>query len=83
MITTTLQNLKFTRIIVAFIFITGFINVIISISHIIAQKLVLPGLEPGTFRVLSERDNHYTTELLNTSSNMQKIEAQSVHVSHT
>ena len=25
--------------------------------------LVPPGLEPGTFRVLSERDNHYTTEL--------------------
>ena len=21
-----------------------------------------PGLEPGTFRVLGERDNHYTTE---------------------
>ena len=27
------------------------------------KKLVPPGLEPGTFRVLSERDNHYTTEL--------------------
>ena len=23
-----------------------------------------PGLEPGTFRVLGERDNHYTTESL-------------------
>ena len=23
-----------------------------------------PGLEPGTFRVLGERDNHYTTETL-------------------
>ena len=26
------------------------------------KTLVLPGLEPGTFRVLGERDNHYTTE---------------------
>ena len=27
------------------------------------QKLVFPpGFEPGTFRVLGERDNHYTTE---------------------
>ena len=25
-------------------------------------KLFPPGLEPGTFRVLGERDNHYTTE---------------------
>ena len=25
-------------------------------------KLIPPGLEPGTFRVLGERDNHYTTE---------------------
>lgn len=23
-----------------------------------------PGLEPGTFRVLGERDDHYTTETL-------------------
>ena len=28
------------------------------------KTLVPPGLEPGTFRVLSERDNHYTSELL-------------------
>ena len=27
------------------------------------KNLVPPGLEPGTFRVLSERDNHYTMEL--------------------
>ena len=28
------------------------------------QKYTLfpPGLEPGTFRVLGERDDHYTTE---------------------
>ena len=26
------------------------------------KKLFPPGLEPGTFRVLGERDNHYTTE---------------------
>ena len=30
----------------------------------IEKNLVPPGLEPGTFRVLSERDNHYTTELI-------------------
>ena len=29
-----------------------------------AAKLFPPGLEPGTFRVLGERDNHYTTETL-------------------
>ena len=26
------------------------------------KYLFPPGLEPGTFRVLGERDNHYTTE---------------------
>ena len=26
------------------------------------QGMFPPGLEPGTFRVLGERDNHYTTE---------------------
>ena len=26
------------------------------------QKVISPGLEPGTFRVLGERDNHYTTK---------------------
>ena len=26
------------------------------------KELFPPGLEPGTFRVLGERDNHYTTE---------------------
>ena len=26
------------------------------------EDLFPPGLEPGTFRVLGERDNHYTTE---------------------
>ena len=32
--------------------------------HVWVEKhLVPPGLEPGTFRVLSERDNHYTMEL--------------------
>ena len=34
------------------------------------RKLIIkfmfpPGLEPGTFRVLGERDNHYTTETRN------------------
>ena len=35
------------------------------ISHywlLLMKKLFPPGLEPGTFRVLGERDNHYTTE---------------------
>ena len=26
------------------------------------EGLFPPGLEPGTFRVLGERDNHYTTQ---------------------
>ena len=26
------------------------------------ENMFPPGLEPGTFRVLGERDNHYTTE---------------------
>ena len=26
--------------------------------------MFLPGFEPGTFRVLGERDDHYTTETL-------------------
>ena len=35
-----------------------------SVELIILPKLLVPpGLEPGTFRVLSERDNHYTMEL--------------------
>ena len=28
----------------------------------IDKNMIPPGLEPGTFRVLGERDNHYTTE---------------------
>ena len=28
----------------------------------IYKSMFPPGLEPGTFRVLGERDNHYTTE---------------------
>ena len=30
--------------------------------------MFLPGFEPGTFRVLGERDNHYTTETLHSCS---------------
>ena len=33
-------------------------------SNQFRKILVPPGLEPGTFRVLSERDNHYTTGLV-------------------
>ena len=32
-----------------------------------------PGLEPGTFRVLGERDNHYTTETLGPSGRVRII----------
>ena len=28
----------------------------------VTKSMIPPGLEPGTFRVLGERDNHYTTE---------------------
>ena len=31
------------------------------------QRLFPPRLELGTFRVLGERDNHYTTETLSTN----------------
>ena len=30
--------------------------------EIFSKRMFPPGLEPGTFRVLGERDNHYTTE---------------------
>ena len=30
-----------------------------------------PGLEPGTFRVLGERDNHYTTETVAMSTGLR------------
>ena len=30
--------------------------------HSWCSKLIPPGLEPGTLRVLDARDNHYTTE---------------------
>jgi hypothetical protein len=32
------------------------------ITDINEKNMFPPGLEPGTFRVLGERDNHYTTE---------------------
>ena len=32
-------------------------------TTVVTQPVVFPpGFEPGTFRVLGERDNHYTTE---------------------
>ena len=43
-------------------------------------RLVPPGLEPGTFRVLGERDNHYTTELLDSVNNIKKIKHILSHV---
>ena len=39
------------------------------------KTLVPPGLEPWTFRVLSERDNHYTTELLDSADDFNKTKA--------
>jgi hypothetical protein len=41
----------------------------------LTKTLVPPGLEPGTFRVLSERDNHYTTGLLDSADDFNKIKA--------
>ena len=39
-----------------------------NISHEIKIcSIVQPGIEPGTSRVLGERDNHYTTEPLMTA----------------
>ena len=45
-------------------YVLGCLEDIVKIGLRLPKKanLVLPGLEPGTFRVLSERDNHYTTE---------------------
>ena len=37
------------------------------------KRLFPPGLEPGTFRVLGERDNHYTTETFHPSSGSSLI----------
>ena len=54
--------------------------------HDLSQQnrgIVLPGLEPGTFRVLSERDNHYTTELLAEVTIMKKISVQSGYIDRT
>ena len=39
----------------------------------IEKNLFPPGLEPGTFRVLGERDNHYTTETWMYSIKMKYI----------
>ena len=36
-----------------------------------ASRLFPPGLEPRTFRVLGERDNHYTTETEDSRSNVE------------
>ena len=33
-------------------------------GYLWTKNMFPPGLEPGTFRVLGERDNHYTTETL-------------------
>ena len=33
-----------------------------SVGNLKQKLLFPPGFEPGTFRVLGERDNHYTTE---------------------
>ena len=48
-------------------------NFMLSSQKKMFKTLVPPGLEPGTFRVLSERDNHYTTELLDSVTNIEKI----------
>ena len=38
------------------------ITVVLSFQNSETKSMFPPGLEPGTFRVLGERDNHYTTE---------------------
>ena len=43
--------------------ISGDSRYVLLLSYTKAIKNMFPpGLEPGTFRVLGERDNHYTTE---------------------
>ena len=45
-----------------------------------------PGLEPGTFRVLGERDNHYTTEtwpfgkILNSHGRKKKLLRENIYI---
>ena len=40
----------------------GSVNSSARILLVAESKMFPPGLEPGTFRVLGERDNHYTME---------------------
>lgn len=40
------------------------------------RGLFLPGVEPGTFRVLGERDNHYTTETAQMHLYFQRVASQ-------
>ena len=37
-----------------------------------------PGLEPRTFRVLGERDNHYTTETEDVCVSIEKVHGADV-----
>ena len=45
------------------------------------KDMIPPGLEPGTFRVLGERDNHYTTESLSTACGCQNTNKFKVTIS--
>ena len=56
------SNQMYSRLI--FLEIQGIIFMIISDKMKQLKSMFPPGLEPGTFRVLGERDNHYTTETL-------------------
>ena len=47
------------------------------------KKLVPPGLEPGTFRVLSERDNHYTMELYESEKKSEPYSRTYLHIAQT
>ena len=39
------------------------------------RRVFLPGFEPGTFRVLGERDDHYTTETAEKLSTRLRVDA--------
>ena len=45
----------------------------INFVYLKTMKLFLPGFEPGTYRVLAERDNHYTTETFQLEHNPRRL----------
>ena len=45
----------------------------INFVYLKTMKLFLPGFEPGTYRVLGERDNDYTTETFKLEHNPRRL----------